>query len=132
YVGMQGCLTGGVECGGVSQVGGERDGLASHAVARAVLSGAARGHDPVRDGTGWNPSALGHAHPRPDTAVWSTPACTGHALAVITDAPAPAWRDGRETRGGDGGDAARDDDDAGRRRRRAISAMDEWGIRPRP
>jgi len=64
--------------------------------------------------------------------VWSTPACTRHALAVSTDAPAPAWRDGRETRGGDGGDAARDDDDAGRRRRRAISAMDEWGIRPRP
>ena len=39
-----------------------RDGLASHAVAGAVLSGAALGHDPVRDGTGWSQGALGHAH----------------------------------------------------------------------
>ena len=39
-----------------------RDGLASHAVARAVLSGAGAGHDPVRDGTGWFDAALGHAH----------------------------------------------------------------------
>jgi hypothetical protein len=39
-----------------------RDGLASHAVARAVLSGAGAGHDPVRDGSGWFDAALGHAH----------------------------------------------------------------------
>ena len=42
---------------------GTRDGLASHAVARAVLSGAGAGHDPVRDGTGWSGAARGHASP---------------------------------------------------------------------
>ena len=41
-----------------------RSGLASHAVARAVLSGAGVGHDPVRDGTGCCHTALGHAHTR--------------------------------------------------------------------
>ena len=39
-----------------------RGGLASHAVARIVLSGAALGHDRVRDGTGWGQRALGHGH----------------------------------------------------------------------
>jgi hypothetical protein len=41
-----------------------RSGLASHTVPRAVLSGAAMGHDQVRDGTGWSHGALGHAHTR--------------------------------------------------------------------
>ncbi len=45
-------------------VGCARSGLASHAVARAVLSGAGVGHDPVRDGTGCCHTALGHAHTR--------------------------------------------------------------------
>ena len=45
--------------------GGARGGLASHGVAPAVLSGAALGHDRVRDGTGWGQRALGHGHPRP-------------------------------------------------------------------
>jgi hypothetical protein len=39
-----------------------RSGLASHTVPRAVLSGAAMGHDQVRDGAGWSHGALGHAH----------------------------------------------------------------------
>ncbi len=43
--------------------GGARSGLASHRVAPAVLSGAAAGHDRVRDGTGWGHRALGHGHP---------------------------------------------------------------------
>jgi hypothetical protein len=45
--------------------GGARDGLASHRAAPAVLSGAAAGHDRVRDGTGWGHRALGHGRPRP-------------------------------------------------------------------
>ena len=44
-------------------LGGARSGLASHRVAAAVLSGAAVGHDRVRDGTGWGHGALGHEHP---------------------------------------------------------------------
>jgi hypothetical protein len=44
--------------------GGARSGLASHGVAPAVLSGAALGHDRVRDGTGWSQNALGHGHLR--------------------------------------------------------------------
>ena len=43
--------------------GGARSGLASHRVTPAVLSGAAAGHDRVRDGTGWGHRALGHGHP---------------------------------------------------------------------
>src|SRR4051812_45794540 len=46
-------------------VGCVRSGLASHAVARAVLSGAAMGHDQVRDGAGWFHGALDHAHTLP-------------------------------------------------------------------
>jgi hypothetical protein len=46
-------------------VGCARSGLASHRVAPAVLSGAAAGHDRVRDGTGWGHGALGHGHIRP-------------------------------------------------------------------
>ena len=42
---------------------GARSGLASHSVTTAVLSGAALGHDRVRDGTGWGQRALGHGHP---------------------------------------------------------------------
>ena len=42
---------------------GARGGLASHSVATAVLSGAALGHDRVRDGSGWGQRALGHGHP---------------------------------------------------------------------
>ncbi len=41
-----------------------RDGLASHGVAPAVLSGAALGHDRVRDGTEWGQRARGHGHSR--------------------------------------------------------------------
>ena len=44
-------------------MGGARGGLASHGVTPAVLSGAALGHDRVRDGTGWGQGALGHGHP---------------------------------------------------------------------
>ncbi len=46
-------------------MGGARGGLASHGVAPAVLSGAALGHDRVRDGSGWGQRALGHGHPPP-------------------------------------------------------------------
>jgi hypothetical protein len=48
-------------------VRGSRSGLASHRVAPIVLSGAALGHDRVRDGTGWGQHALGHGHPPPST-----------------------------------------------------------------
>src|SRR5829696_7426506 len=47
------------------RVGGARGGLASRGVAPTVLSGAALGHDRVRDGTGWGQHALGHGHPPP-------------------------------------------------------------------
>lgn len=46
-----------------ASVRGARDGLASHGVAPAVLSGAALGHDRVRDGSGWVQGARGHGHP---------------------------------------------------------------------
>jgi hypothetical protein len=49
----------------VPKVGGVRGGLASRGVAPTVLSGAALGHDRVRDGTGWDQRALGHGHPAP-------------------------------------------------------------------
>src|SRR5918998_6972042 len=49
----------------VRRVGGVRGGLASRGVAPTVLSGAALGHDRVRDGTGWGQHALGHGHPPP-------------------------------------------------------------------
>ena len=39
---------------------GARDGLASQGVAPSVLSGAAAGHDRVRDGTGWSHRARDH------------------------------------------------------------------------
>src|SRR5688572_29809037 len=52
----------------LSRVGGARGGLASRGVAPTVLSGAALGHDRVRDGTGWGQHALGHGHPPPPTA----------------------------------------------------------------
>ena len=42
-----------------------RGGLASHGVAPRVLSGAAAGHDRVRDGTGWDRRALGHGRSSP-------------------------------------------------------------------
>ena len=48
---------------------GARSGLASHRIAPAVLSGAAAGHDRVRDGTGWGHRALGHGHPPTSTSV---------------------------------------------------------------
>ncbi|CAA9577135.1 MAG: hypothetical protein AVDCRST_MAG19-3525 [uncultured Thermomicrobiales bacterium] len=48
-----------------SRIGGTRDGLASRGVAPTVLSGAALGHDRVRDGTGWGQRAHGHGCPRP-------------------------------------------------------------------
>jgi hypothetical protein len=41
-----------------------RGGLASRGVAPAVLSGAAAGHDRVRDGTGWDRRAPGHGSAR--------------------------------------------------------------------
>ena len=50
---------------GVPGAGGARGGLASRGVAPTVLSGAALGHDRVRDGTGWGQRALGHGRPRP-------------------------------------------------------------------
>ncbi len=57
--------------------GGVRGGLASRGVAPTVLSGAALGHDRVRDGTGWGQHALGHGRPR--SPAWgpdSTPVVT--------------------------------------------------------
>jgi hypothetical protein len=48
-----------------SGVGSARSGLASLRVAPQVLSGAAAGHDRVRDGTGWDHRAPDHGHPRP-------------------------------------------------------------------
>ena len=44
---------------------GVRGGLASRGVAPTVLSGAALGHDRVRDGSGWVQRALGHGCPSP-------------------------------------------------------------------
>src|SRR5690606_10945981 len=59
--------------------GGARSGLASHRVTTAVLSGAALGHDRVRDGTGWGQRALGHGHPAPSALSLSRKAATGSA-----------------------------------------------------
>ena len=56
------CSTPRHECILDSRRGGARSGLASHGVAPAVLSGAALGHDRVRDGSGWSQNALGHGH----------------------------------------------------------------------
>ena len=55
----------GRSAGGWGSGGRARSGLASHGVAPAVLSGAALGHDRVRDGSGWSQNALGHGHDRP-------------------------------------------------------------------
>ena len=60
------CMSGISVCGVGLQFGCARSGLASHAVTHAVLSGAAMGHDQVRDGTGWFHGALDHAHTRTD------------------------------------------------------------------
>jgi hypothetical protein len=60
--GSRGCWT------AVHGGGRTRGGLASRGVAPAVLSGAATGHDRVRDGTGWVRRAPGHGsahHPGP-------------------------------------------------------------------
>ncbi len=59
--------------------GGARSGLASHGVAPAVLSGAALGHDRVRDGSGWSQNALGHGHPHPPahTHIFTSPGVPG-------------------------------------------------------
>ena len=59
--------------GQMSGSGGARSGLASHRIAPAVLSGAAAGHDRVRDGTGWGHRALGHGHPSTSTSASSGP-----------------------------------------------------------
>jgi hypothetical protein len=73
--------------------GGARDGLASHGVAPAVLSGAAMGHDRVRDGSGWVHGARGHGHPPgdpylvPHTCYWlDRPVLAGSGCA----SPGPA------------------------------------------
>jgi hypothetical protein len=60
----------------VTRVGGARGGLASRGVAPTVLSGAALGHDRVRDGTGWGQHALGHGHPPPPSRKARSP-CSG-------------------------------------------------------
>ena len=57
----------------MSGSGGARSGLASHRIAPAVLSGAAAGHDRVRDGTGWGHRALGHGHPPTSTFLLRSP-----------------------------------------------------------
>jgi hypothetical protein len=53
-------------CDGTSgaSTGRTRGGLASQGIAPLVLSGAAVGHDRVRDGTGWVHHALGHGPAR--------------------------------------------------------------------
>ena len=61
-----------------SGVGGARGGLASRGVAPTVLSGAALGHDRVRDGTGWGQHALGHGHPPPPSAGGRDPLLLRH------------------------------------------------------
>ena len=61
------------------QVRGVRGGLASRGVAPTVLSGAALGHDRVRDGSGWVQRALGHGCPSPAIRRRETPcSCTLH------------------------------------------------------
>src|SRR5829696_3997819 len=98
------------------RVGGARGGLASRGVAPTVLSGAALGHDRVRDGTGWGQHALGHGHPPPPARrrrgglVCATPAATllsdrPRALpSTITEhatvGPARRWRDSAAAGGG--------------------------------
>jgi hypothetical protein len=80
------CPDGGRRAG----AGGARGGLASRGVAPPVLSGAAAGHDRVRDGTGWVRRALGHgpaprppAGRRPDTsASTSLPPAAGESPAA--------------------------------------------------
>ena len=63
--------------------GDVRGGLASQAVAHPVLSGAALGHDRVRDGTGWIQRALDHEHP---------PASSAAARADSPMTLGTAWR----------------------------------------
>ena len=66
---------------------GARSGLASHGVAPAVLSGAALGHDRVRDGSGWSQYALGHGHHRP-------PAVRCMLGVCVTRTPGPRLPEG--------------------------------------
>ena len=75
-------------------VGCASSGLTSHAVARAVLSGAGVGHDPVRDGAGCCHTALGHAHTRREG---KTLRRTGSIAEVGSAVPACSV-DGREAR----------------------------------
>ena len=76
-------------CG--TRVGGVRGGLASRGVAPTVLSGAALGHDRVRDGTGWGQHALGHGHPPPPQPAAGTRCCaTTAGWAMRPHAPACA------------------------------------------
>ena len=73
-------------------LGCARSGLASHAVARAVLSGAAMGHDQVRDGSGWNHGALGHAHTQASVSSSVSSIVVQHqqhALRAASRLPAP-------------------------------------------
>ena len=64
---------------------GVRGGLASRGVAPTVLSGAAAGHDRVRDGTGWGHRALGHGLPSPPD-VWRLEQVTA-SVRFVVDVP---------------------------------------------
>ena len=91
-------------------VGGVRGGLASQGVTPPVLSGAALGHDRVRDGTGWGQHALGHGRPPPpDPGVGTNLHCAmtatdrglppplpgrPRALHVLTHSASPTPHDG--------------------------------------
>ncbi len=68
--------------------GRTRGGLASRGVAPAVLSGAAAGHDRVRDGTGWDRRAPGHGSAQ-------APGPEGSSSLPRPRGPAPAPPTGR-------------------------------------
>ena len=80
---------------------GARDGLASQGVAPSVLSGAAAGHDRVRDGTGWSHRARDHER-RPTCPIICGPRCfcpregppaaSGPPLRSLPDRPDAAPR----------------------------------------
>ena len=65
------------------RVRGVRGGLASRGVAPTVLSGAALGHDRVRDGSGWVQRALGHGCPSPAISTGEWPCALAHCLCAI-------------------------------------------------
>ena len=80
----------------IDLLGSARSGLTSHTVASAVLSGAAAGHDQVRDGSGWVHGALGHAHSRAEQATQMFLGSQPSSHGVETGRGGETWMNCRE------------------------------------